>query len=124
MFLLGREKRWAKSRNEIQTTIPTRYGGGTIHTDDLYPLWTAGDSGCGPGAHLWRGHFCFNEAFKRNRHRFPADFSFQLAPDEFAALRAAMESATTAPDSSQSAMSSVPPPKSPKRRIDFNRDTE
>ena len=27
-----------------------------------------------------------NEQFKRNRQRFPADFAFQLTPDEFAAL--------------------------------------
>ncbi len=53
--------------------------------------------------------FRFNEAFKRNRHRFPADFAFQLTAGEFAALRAPMESATETPDSSQSAMSSSPP---------------
>ena len=29
----------------------------------------------------------FNEAFKRNRHRFPADFAFQITADEFANLR-------------------------------------
>jgi hypothetical protein len=49
--------------------------------------------------------FRFNEAFKRNRHRFPADFAFQLTAGEFAALRAAMSSARDAADSSQSAMS-------------------
>ena len=27
-----------------------------------------------------------NEQFKRNRQRFPADFAFQLTPDEFANL--------------------------------------
>ena len=27
--------------------------------------------------------FRFNEAIKRNRHRFPADFMFQLTRDEF-----------------------------------------
>ncbi|MBI5381887.1 MAG: ORF6N domain-containing protein [Opitutae bacterium] len=32
----------------------------------------------------------FNEAFKRNRDRFPADFAFQLTAAEFAALRAQM----------------------------------
>jgi hypothetical protein len=53
--------------------------------------------------------FRFNEAFKRNRHRFPADFAFQLTAGEFAALRAAMESAMGTQDSSQSAMSSWPP---------------
>src|SRR2546425_12091629 len=30
--------------------------------------------------------FRFNEAFKRNRHRFPADFAFQLSSDEFSRL--------------------------------------
>ena len=29
----------------------------------------------------------FNEAFKRNRQRFPDDFSFQLTAEEFAGLR-------------------------------------
>jgi hypothetical protein len=29
----------------------------------------------------------FNEAFKRNRHRFPDDFAFQLTAKEFATLR-------------------------------------
>ncbi len=43
----------------------------------------------------------FNEAFKRNRNRFPQDFAFQLTAGEFAALRA--------PNSSQNAMSSSPP---------------
>ncbi len=31
--------------------------------------------------------FRFNEAFRRNRHRFPADFAFQLTPAEFENLR-------------------------------------
>src|SRR5258707_14262805 len=30
--------------------------------------------------------FRFNEAIKRNRHRFPADFMFQLTRDEFDSL--------------------------------------
>ena len=46
--------------------------------------------------------FRFNEAFKRNRHRFPADFAFQLSAGEFAGLRSQM----TAAHSSQIAMSS------------------
>lgn len=29
----------------------------------------------------------FNEAFKRNSSRFPADFAYQLKPEEFASLR-------------------------------------
>jgi hypothetical protein len=45
--------------------------------------------------------FRFNEAFKRNRHRFPADFAFQLTAGEFAGLR----SPRTAAHSSQIAMS-------------------
>ena len=44
----------------------------------------------------------FNEAFKRNRRRFPDDFAFQLTANEFAGLRAQM----TAANSSQIAMSS------------------
>ena len=43
----------------------------------------------------------FNEAFKRNRERFPDDFVFQLTAEEFAALRN--------PGSSQIAMSSPQP---------------
>ena len=31
--------------------------------------------------------FRFNEAIKRNRHRFPPDFMFQLTAEEAAALR-------------------------------------
>jgi hypothetical protein len=31
--------------------------------------------------------FRFNEAIKRNRHRFPPDFMFQLTTEEAAALR-------------------------------------
>jgi hypothetical protein len=31
--------------------------------------------------------FRFNEAFKRNRRRFPADFAFQMKAEEFASLR-------------------------------------
>ncbi|MFZ5876872.1 MAG: ORF6N domain-containing protein [Nitrospirota bacterium] len=30
--------------------------------------------------------FRFNEAVKRNRQRFPADFMFQLTADEYATL--------------------------------------
>ena len=29
----------------------------------------------------------FNEAFKRNRNRFPADFAFELTPSEYSNLR-------------------------------------
>jgi ORF6N domain-containing protein len=49
--------------------------------------------------------FRFNEAIKRNRHRFPPDFMFQLTREEFASLRS--EIAMSKPhDSSQFAMSS------------------
>jgi hypothetical protein len=34
--------------------------------------------------------FRFNEAIKRNRHRFPPDFMFQLTPAEFDKLRSQM----------------------------------
>ncbi len=37
----------------------------------------------------------FNEAFKRNRHRFPGDFAFQLTAVEFANLRS--QFATSSP---------------------------
>jgi hypothetical protein len=56
----------------------------------------------------------FNEAFKRNRHRFPDDFAFQLTADEFADLRShiatsslqGVEKSGDTEDSSQFAMSS------------------
>ncbi|HWM43185.1 MAG TPA: ORF6N domain-containing protein [Burkholderiales bacterium] len=42
----------------------------------------------------------FNEAFKRNRHRFPADFAFQLTAEEFAELRSQIAtSSSQLPDS-------------------------
>jgi len=44
--------------------------------------------------------FRFNEAIKRNRHRFPADFMFQLTQAEFDALK------SPSANSSQIAMSS------------------
>ena len=43
----------------------------------------------------------FNEAFKRNRKRFPADFCFQLTAEEFASLK----SQSVISNSSQIAMS-------------------
>ena len=54
----------------------------------------------------------FNEAFKRNRHRFPADFAFQLTPAEFDQLKSQSSLAKSQPidslrkNSSQCAMSS------------------
>jgi hypothetical protein len=48
--------------------------------------------------------FRFNEAIKRNRHRFPPDFMFQLAREEFDSLKSQI--AMSKPqDSSQNAMS-------------------
>lgn len=35
----------------------------------------------------------FNEAFKRNRHRFPEDFAFQLTAEEFTQLRSHVQGA-------------------------------
>lgn len=59
--------------------------------------------------------FRFNEAFKRNRKRFPDDFAFQLTAKEFAALKSQSVSAnisegmTGTMDSSQIAMSLMQP---------------
>lgn len=58
----------------------------------------------------------FNEAFRRNRRRFPEDFAFQLTAKEFADLRARMVTShvegmvdsTDRGNSSQIAMSSSP----------------
>lgn len=48
--------------------------------------------------------FRFNEAIKRNRHRFPADFMFQLTREEFDSLRSQIAMSKTE-KSSQIAMS-------------------
>jgi len=56
--------------------------------------------------------FRFNEAFKRNRHRFPPDFAFQLNIEELEALRSQFATSKTLTSSfsrhrsSQFAMSS------------------
>ncbi|HUQ73209.1 MAG TPA: ORF6N domain-containing protein [Burkholderiales bacterium] len=56
--------------------------------------------------------FRFNEAFKRNRHRFPADFAFRLTGEEFQNLRSQIATSSSQafdssrPNSSQFAMSS------------------
>jgi hypothetical protein len=58
----------------------------------------------------------FNEAFKRNRHRFPDDFTFQLTASEFAHLKSQFATSRVqdidiqedASNSSQIAMSSAP----------------
>ncbi|MGH7984176.1 MAG: ORF6N domain-containing protein [Candidatus Udaeobacter sp.] len=49
--------------------------------------------------------FRFNEAIKRNRHRFPADFMFQLTREEFDFLRSQI-AMSKRKNSSQIAMSS------------------
>jgi hypothetical protein len=43
----------------------------------------------------------FNEAFKRNRCRFPEEFAFQLTPAEYAALKAAHVSDSQPTDSNK-----------------------
>jgi hypothetical protein len=48
--------------------------------------------------------FRFNEAIKRNRHRFPADFMFQLTREDFDSLRSQIAMSKTE-KSSQIAMS-------------------
>jgi hypothetical protein len=56
--------------------------------------------------------FRFNEAFKRNRHRFPADFAFRLTGEEFQNLRSQIATSSSQAfdssrrNSSQFAMSS------------------
>jgi hypothetical protein len=57
--------------------------------------------------------FRFNQAFKRNRHRFPADFAFQLTANEFDNLRSQIATSSRQAfdsqglNSSQFAMSSM-----------------
>jgi hypothetical protein len=52
--------------------------------------------------------FRFNEAFKRNRHRFPGDFAFQLTGEEFENLRSQfVTSSAQAVDSSAKSSSQV-----------------
>ncbi len=74
-----------KPKKPIETLILTLRGQKVILDADLAELY---------GVPTKR----FNEAFKRNRRRFPDDFAFQLTAEEFAALRD--------PDSSQMVMSS------------------
>lgn len=47
----------------------------------------------------------FNEAFKRNRRRFPEDFAFQLTAAEFAELRSQSLTASSQPTDSAQEMS-------------------
>jgi hypothetical protein len=65
--------------------------------------------------------FRFNEAFKRNRNRFPEDFAFQLNIDEFENLTSQFAtSSSQALDSSKSNSSQFA--MSSKRRIGFHAD--
>jgi hypothetical protein len=50
--------------------------------------------------------FRFNEAIKRNRHRFPEDFMFQFTAEEAAALRSQI-AMSKSENSSQFAMGSL-----------------
>jgi ORF6N domain len=50
--------------------------------------------------------FRFNEAIKRNRHRFPTDFMFQLTREEFDSL-ISQNAMSKRENSSQNAMSFV-----------------
>lgn len=77
-----------KPNRPIETSILTLRGQKVILDADLASIY---------GVPTFR----FNEAFKRNRERFPEDFAFQLTTEEFAALRVA--------NSSQIAMSSSQP---------------
>ena len=43
----------------------------------------------------------FNEAFKRNHNRFPADFAFRVTADEFEGLRSQIATSKQALDSSE-----------------------
>ena len=43
----------------------------------------------------------FNEAFRRNRRRFPVDFAFQLTSDEFANLRSQIATSSSQHHDSQ-----------------------
>lgn len=56
----------------------------------------------------------FNQAVKRNRHRFPEDFAFQLTAEEVTDLRSqSVTSKSTATNSSQTVMSSAQPTDEP-----------
>lgn len=50
--------------------------------------------------------FRFNQAFKRNRHRFPADFAFQLTSAEFEDLRSQIATSSLQASDLQGANSS------------------
>src|SRR5437762_9307344 len=62
------------SKGQIDSMIRTIRGSRVILDSDLAKIY---------GVPTFR----FNEAIKRNRHRFPPDFMFQLTTEEAAALR-------------------------------------
>lgn len=68
-----------KPKRPIETLILTLRGQKVILDADLASIY-------------YVPTFRFNEAFKRNRERFPEDFAFQLTTEEFAALRVANSS--------------------------------
>lgn len=78
-----------KTKKPIESLILTMRGQKVILDADLAELYGVAT-------------FRFNEAFKRNRHRFPDDFCFQLTAEEFADLK----SQPVISNSSQFAMSS------------------
>src|SRR5882672_3115801 len=61
------------SKNQIDSMIRSIHGVRVMLDSDLAKIY---------GVPTFR----FNEAIKRNRHRFPADFMFQLTRDEFDSL--------------------------------------
>ena len=87
-------KKTAKSEAPIATDFPIREirGQRVLLDSDLAAIY---------GVPTFR----FNEAVKRNRHRFPADFMFQLTQDEFEALRSQVAISKPAVLTSQVAIS-------------------
>lgn len=63
----------------------------------------------------------FNQAIKRNRERFPDDFAFQLAADEWAALRSQF---VTLELYAQIKPLLLPPPQKPRPSIGFCPDPD
>ena len=85
MVLPGREATCAMLNNEQLEPLILRIRGRRIVLDaDLARLY---------GVNTSR----FNEAFKRNRHRFPSDFAFQLTAAEVEALRSQIAISNTQP---------------------------
>jgi len=103
-----------KPKKPIETLILNVRGQKVILDADLAELY---------GVPTYR----FNEAFKRNRHRFPGDFAFQLTAVEFADLKSQIVTARVqdiviqedVSNSSQIAMSSAPVSKNNPSRSQF-----